>query len=176
VRGSQGQDLRTPGVLLLDGALATALALGFAARQGALARAIGCWWCVAYGLWSAAMFRLVPPMPTEHVLYFSNSTSPDAPFIVVAAVMHGLATVILAAPFARRVVHARGPGAAADTGDPGTGGGRYAGFLCRDCRGACGGGAEMSAAPASDTDIGHKLALRPLQFRAGGEVLPQLVT
>ena len=34
----------------------------------------------------------------------------------------------------------------------------------------------MSAAPASDTDIGHKLALRPLQFRAGGEVLPQLVT
>jgi hypothetical protein len=101
-------------VLLLDGALATALALGFAARHGALARVVGCQWCVAYGLWSAAMFRLAPPMPTEHVLYFSNSTSPDAPFIVVAAVMHGLATVILAAPFARRVVHARGPGAAAD--------------------------------------------------------------
>ena len=108
-RGAQatrGQDLRTPGVLALDAALAASLALGFGARRGALAGPVGAVWSVVYGLWSAAAFRLSPLQ--QGVLFSSNLTSPDVPFIVVGAGVQGFIAFLFALPYARRELSPQG--------------------------------------------------------------------
>ncbi|UCH35988.1 MAG: hypothetical protein JSV65_06450 [Armatimonadota bacterium] len=107
VRAPGSGDLQTPGVLLLDAALAMAIALIFAARQGALARPVGSWWCVVYGLWAAAVFRLWP-LRINDVLSNRNIGSLDVPYILVGAGIYGFIAFLLALPYARRVLSPQG--------------------------------------------------------------------
>lgn len=100
--------LRTPGVLLLDAALAAAVALAYAAQRGTLAGPGGIVRCVSFGLWSPAVFRLLPPMLNEGVLYDSNAGSADVPYILMGAVLHGGIAGVLAWPFARRALRMEG--------------------------------------------------------------------
>jgi hypothetical protein len=108
--------LRTPGVLLLDAALAMAIALGYGVRQGTLAGAVGAGRCFAFGLWSAAVFRLIPRLPMEDIIYESNAYSADVPFILMGIVLHGGIAAVLAWPFARRVLDSEGRGGRDDEG------------------------------------------------------------
>jgi hypothetical protein len=108
VRDPRSGDLRTPGVLALDAALATAIGLIFAARQGALKRPVGAGWCLAYGLWAAAVFRLSPLGPNEICLFNRNTASFDVPYILVGAGIHGFIAFLLALPYARRVLSPEG--------------------------------------------------------------------
>ena len=55
-------DLRSPAILLVDALLATVVAFGFAVREGSLTRWADAHLCLRFGLWSAAVFRLVPPI------------------------------------------------------------------------------------------------------------------
>jgi len=100
--------LRTPGVLLLDAALAAAVALAYAAQRGTLASPGGTAHCVAFGLWSAAVFGLLPPMLNEGVLYDRGALSADVPYVLLGAVAHGGITAVLAWPFARRALRMEG--------------------------------------------------------------------
>lgn len=100
----RGGDLRTPGVLAVDALLATAIGLGYAAQRGTLATAGGWWWSAAFGLWSAAVFRLAPPIMNETVLYNRNLGSLDVPYVLVGAAIHGGIAVLLISPYAGRVV------------------------------------------------------------------------
>jgi hypothetical protein len=108
VHRTHSGDLRTPGVLALDAALATAIALIFAARQGALARPVGSWWSVVYGLWAAAVFRLSPLGMNESCLFNRNCFSADAPYILLGAAIHGFIAFLLALPYARRALSPEG--------------------------------------------------------------------
>jgi len=102
------QDLRTPAILCLDAGLAAILAALFAARHDSLAQRGDIWWLVAYALWAAAVFRLVPPMPTESVLYLRNVTSDAWLLILGAAGAHGFIAFLLVLPYARRVLGSKG--------------------------------------------------------------------
>ena len=112
-RQPQSPDLRTPAVLLLNAALATAIALGYAADRGALASRGGATWCVLFGAWSAAAFRLVPPA-FDFVLFRSGGGTfgpnwPGALVIIgIGAVIHGGIALLMAWPYARRVVGVEG--------------------------------------------------------------------
>jgi asparagine N-glycosylation enzyme membrane subunit Stt3 len=99
----QHADLRTLTVLGVDALLATGIALFYAGQRGKLATAEGWWWSLVFGLWSAAVFRLVPPFINEEVLYFRSLGSPDVPYVLVGAVVHGGITVLLTIPYARRL-------------------------------------------------------------------------
>ena len=96
-------DLRSPAILLVDALLATVVAFGFAVKEGSLTR----WWdahlCLRFGLWAAAVFRLVPPIINEDVLYYRGGLSLDAPYVVLGAVVHGGLALLLASPYAIRV-------------------------------------------------------------------------
>jgi hypothetical protein len=106
-RPSSG-DLRTPGLLALDAALATAIALIFAARQGALKTPVAAWWCIIYGLWAPAAFRLSPLGMNESALFDRRSVSLDVPYIILGAGIHGFIAFLLALPYARRVLSPQG--------------------------------------------------------------------
>ena len=97
-------DLRTPTILLVEAALASAVALGYLSQYGSLRGGSAAFRTVAYGLWSAAVFRLVPPIINEQVLYKTNLASPDIPFVLLGAVVHGLLALALATPYAYRVI------------------------------------------------------------------------
>ena len=93
-------DLRSPAVLLVNALLATAVAFGFAVREGSLKRWVDIHLCFRFGFWSAAVFRLVPPFINENVIYMKNSISFDVPYIMLGAFIHGGLTLLLASPFA----------------------------------------------------------------------------
>ncbi|UCH36470.1 MAG: hypothetical protein JSV65_08985 [Armatimonadota bacterium] len=106
-------DLRTPAVLVINAALAVAVALWYAASQGALARASAVTQCVLYGIWSAAAFRLVPPVLTL-VIFFrltrgSGSNWPAALVITcIGAAIHGGLVLLMTWAHARRVLQVEG--------------------------------------------------------------------
>jgi len=97
-------DLRSPTILLVDALLATAVALGFVARAGSLTRWADAHLCLRFGLWSAAVFRLVPPMINEDVLYLKGGLTFDVPYVVLGACVHGMLAALLAFPYAVRVL------------------------------------------------------------------------
>jgi hypothetical protein len=92
-------DLRSPAVLLVNALLATAVAFGFAVREGSIRRWVDIHLCLRFGFWSAAVFRLIPPFINEHVLYIKNTISFDVPYIILGAFIHGGLTFLLASPF-----------------------------------------------------------------------------
>jgi hypothetical protein len=97
-------DLRSPAILLVDALLATAVAFGFAMHEGSLARWADAHLCLRFGLWSAAVFRLVPPIINEYVLFLKGGLSLDVPYVVLGACIHGGLAALLAFPYAVRVL------------------------------------------------------------------------
>jgi len=112
---SSPNDLRSPAVLLVNALLATAIAFGFALREGSLKRRVDVHLCFRFGFWTAAVFRLVPPFINEMVLYMKNCISFDVPYIILGAFIHSGLAFFLASFFA---VH--GPDHPAWTPDGGT--------------------------------------------------------
>lgn len=98
-------DLRSPGVLLVDALLATVVALGFAVREGSLTSWTDAHLCLRFGFWAAAVFRLVPPIINEEILFFRSEFSFDVPYIVLGAFIHGGLALLLASPYAIRVLN-----------------------------------------------------------------------
>ena len=98
-------DLRSPAILLLNALLATVVAIGFAVREGLLVRWTDAHLCLRFGLWAAAVFRLVPPMINEDVLFLKGGMSFDVPYVVLGAVMHGVLAAVLAGPGAIRMLN-----------------------------------------------------------------------
>ncbi len=97
-------DLRSPAILLVEAFLATAVAFGFAVREGSLRRWTDAHLCLRFGLWSAAMFRLLPPVMNEDILYLRNCGTFDLPYVVLGACVHGGLAVLFASPYAIRVL------------------------------------------------------------------------
>lgn len=97
-------DLRTPTILLVDVLLATVVAFGFAVADGSLPRWTDTHLCLRFGFWSAAIFRLMPPIMNEEILFFKNLWTFDAPYVVLGALIHGGLTVFLTYPYALRVL------------------------------------------------------------------------
>ena len=93
-------DLRSPGVLLVNALLATAVAFGFAVHEGSLTSWVDIHLCFRFGFWAAAVFRLIPPFINEQVLYIKNTISFDVPYIILGAFIHGGLTFFLVGPFA----------------------------------------------------------------------------
>ena len=98
-------DLRSPVVLLVNALIATVVAFGFAVRSGSLKRWVNIHFCLSFGLWTAAIFRLVPPLLNEQVLFMKNVISPDVPYILLGAFIHGGIVFLLASPFAHRALN-----------------------------------------------------------------------
>jgi hypothetical protein len=101
---SSPNDLRSPAVLLVDALLAAAVALGFAGYEGSLKRWTDAHLCLRFGLWSAAVFRLVPPIINEYVLFFKGWMTFDVQYVVLGACIHGGLAALLAWPYAIRVL------------------------------------------------------------------------
>jgi hypothetical protein len=98
-------DLRSPAILAADALLAAAVAFGFAIHEGTLRRWADLHLCFRFGLWSAAVFRLVPPILNEQAgLFLKNCGSFDLPYIVLGAVIHGGLVIMASWPYAIRVV------------------------------------------------------------------------
>ena len=99
-------DLRSPAILLVDALLATAVAFGFAVREGSLARWTDVHLCLRFGLWAAAVFRLLPPILNEKAgLYLKNFGTFDVQYVVLGAFIHGALSAFLACPYAIRVLN-----------------------------------------------------------------------
>ena len=96
--------LRTPIVLLINALLATTVAIVFALHEGVLANWTSVHFCLRFGIWAAAVFRLVPLFPMEGVLFMKNTFSFDVPYIILAAFIHGGLTFVIAGPFAPAVL------------------------------------------------------------------------
>ena len=97
-------DLRTPTILLVDALLATVVAFGFAVVDGSLKRWTDVHLCLRFGFWSAAIFRLIPPIMNEEALFYQNLGTIDVEFIVFGACVHGGLVLLLTYPFALRVL------------------------------------------------------------------------
>ena len=100
-------DLRTVPILLFDAFIATAVAFGYAWHSKSLERGKGVVRCLLFGLWSAAVFQLTLPVMGrfgEDVIFDTRFYSPDAPFIIVFAAIHGMLVMLLAGPFAARAL------------------------------------------------------------------------
>lgn len=93
-------DLRRWPILLLNALAATVVALGFAAHKHSFKRWTDAQSCLRFGIWAAAVFRLLPPMMNEDVLYFQNVGTFDVPYVVLGACVHGGLAVLVASPFA----------------------------------------------------------------------------
>jgi hypothetical protein len=98
-------DLRSPVVLLVDALLASVVALGFAVHEGSLKHWTDAHLCLRFGLWAAAIFRLVPPIINEDILFYRGEWSLDLPYIVLGACIHGGLALLLASPYAIRVLN-----------------------------------------------------------------------
>src|ERR1035437_8488502 len=99
-------DLRSPAILLVNALLATVVALGFALHEGSLKRWPDVHLCLQFGFWSAAVFRLLPPILNEgDGLYLRNCGTFDVPYVVLGACMHGGLAALLACPYAIRVLN-----------------------------------------------------------------------
>ena len=93
-------DLRSPAVLLLNALLASAVALGFGVYEGSLKRWVDIHLYLRFGIWTAAVFRLIPPLLNEQVLFMKNCISLDVQYIILGAFIHGGLTFFLVGPFA----------------------------------------------------------------------------
>jgi hypothetical protein len=105
----QSPDLRSPLVLLVNAAVATAIAFGYAADRGALATRGAAAFCLLYGLWSAAAFRLVPPVLNLVLFYRSvGGSGPNWPaalaIIAIGSAIQGGIVLLMTWPHARRVL------------------------------------------------------------------------
>jgi hypothetical protein len=100
-------DLRSPAVLAVNALLALVVAIGYAVRDGSLTRWTDAHFCLRFGLWAAAVFRLVPPIINEDVLYLKDCGTFDAPYVVLGAFVHGGLAALLACPCAIRVLDHR---------------------------------------------------------------------
>lgn len=98
-------DLRTPAILMVDALLAAVVAFGFAAREGSLKRWTDAHFCLRFGLWSAAAFRLLPPIINEHCLFVKNLETIDVQYVLLGACVHGRLTLLVACPYAVRVLY-----------------------------------------------------------------------
>src|ERR1035437_10324449 len=99
-------ELRTPTLLLVDMLLATVVAFGFALHGGSLTRWTDAQFCLRFGFWSAAVFRLLPPILNEgDGLYLRNCGTFDVPYVVLGACIHGGLAALLACPYAIRVLN-----------------------------------------------------------------------
>ena len=101
-------DLRSPTILLVNALLAAVVALGFALHEGSLTRWTDAHLCLRFGLWAAAIFRLVPPIINEDILFYRGALSFDLPYIVLGALIHGAMAALLAYPYAIRVLDPKG--------------------------------------------------------------------
>jgi hypothetical protein len=97
-------DLRSPAILPVNAFLATLVAFGFAAQTGSCKRWMDLHLCLRFGLWAAAVFRLVPPIINEDVLFYKGAGTFDAPYVVLGACVHGALVTLLASPYAIRVL------------------------------------------------------------------------
>jgi hypothetical protein len=107
-RETPPMDLRTPLVLLLEALLATAVAFGYAVWESAFTRWADLLPCFRFGFWCSALFRLLPPIINEEVLFYRNMGTVDAPYVVLGACIHGGLAVLLAWPCAIRVLEPKG--------------------------------------------------------------------
>jgi hypothetical protein len=98
-------DLRSPAILPVNALLATVVAFGFAVHEGSLTRWTDAHLCLRFGLWAAAVFRLVPPIFNEEALYFKGYLNLDVPYVVLGACVHGGMALMLAYPYAICVLH-----------------------------------------------------------------------
>jgi hypothetical protein len=96
-------DLRTPSMLLVNVLLATLVALVYGVREGAIERWADLLSCLRFGLWSSAVFLLLPLIMSGGSLFHRNQGSIDPRFALVGACIHGGLTVVLSAPCAIRV-------------------------------------------------------------------------
>src|ERR1019366_2792254 len=101
-------DLRNPTILLVNALLAAVVALGFALHEGSLTRWTDVHLCLRFGLWAAAIFRLVPPIINEDILFYRGALSFDLPYIVLGALIHGAMVLVLTSPYAIRVLDPQG--------------------------------------------------------------------
>lgn len=97
-------DLRNPTILLVNALLAAVVALGFALHEGSLTRWTDAHLCLRFGFWAAAIFRLVPPIINEDILFYRGGLSFDLPYIVLGACVHGAIAALLAYPYAIRML------------------------------------------------------------------------
>ena len=104
VRYNIPNDLRTPVILLINALLASIVAIIFALREGELANWTAVHRCLRFGIWTAAVFRLVPLFPWEGVLFMKNTISFDVQYIMLAAFTHGGLTFVITGPFAPAVL------------------------------------------------------------------------
>lgn len=101
---NSSNDLRTPVMLMVEGVAAMGVSLGFALRSGSLKHWTDAHLCLRFGLWSAAIFRLLPPIMNEDVLFLKGGLTFDAPYVVLGVCIHGGLTAMIASPLAMRVV------------------------------------------------------------------------
>ena len=95
--------------MLVDALLAAAVAFGFAVREGSLKRWTNAHLCLRFGLWAAAVFRLLPPVLNEDSgLYYRSVGTFDVPYVVLGACIHGGMAALLACPYAIRVLDPKG--------------------------------------------------------------------
>jgi hypothetical protein len=102
-------DLRSPAILLVNALLATVVAFGFALHEGSLKRWSDVHLCLRFGFWSAAVFRLLPPILNEgDGLYLRNCGTFDVPYVVLGACIHAGLAALLTCPYAIRVLDPKG--------------------------------------------------------------------
>ncbi len=96
--------VRSP-VILVNAALATVIALIYAAQrgEGLARRAVG--WCILFGVWASALFGFMLPWLFTPVLPIGAGLGPTAlgSAIIILAVYGGI-LLLLIWPYARRVV------------------------------------------------------------------------
>ncbi|HUT74905.1 MAG TPA: hypothetical protein VM221_08770 [Armatimonadota bacterium] len=96
----------SPPLLMLDAALATAVALIYAAQHQALARPGAPVWCFMFGGWSAAVFHMVVPLVGAQPLPGAGSAIGPATVAgaLIPLIVGGVITLLLLWPYARRVL------------------------------------------------------------------------
>jgi hypothetical protein len=67
------------------------------------------WWdvqfCLRFGFWAAAVFRLLPPMLNEgDGLFLRDCGTFDVPYVLLGVFIHGALAALLACPYAIRVL------------------------------------------------------------------------
>ncbi|UCH36471.1 MAG: hypothetical protein JSV65_08990 [Armatimonadota bacterium] len=92
-------------VLSSDALLATALALGYAGRQAMLHTRRDVAWCILYGAWTAGAFSLVVRLINVFIPYSTRLASGRWLFAAAGILTHGGIGILLAWPYARRVLH-----------------------------------------------------------------------
>ena len=100
--------LRMPAVLLVNAFLATAVAIGFAIREGSLERWTDAHLCLRFGLWSAAVFRLLPPIIDEFNLFLFKKFGISAMHFAVFGhniYLQAVLALLLICPYAFRVLN-----------------------------------------------------------------------